>query len=67
MNILVTGGAGFVGSHICEQLLTDGHKVYVFDNFSTGKDENVQFLKDLVKTKKISINNENGRILRLRK
>ncbi len=57
MNVLVTGGAGFIGSHICERLLTDGHKVYIFDNFSTGKDENVQFLKDFVKSNNISVNN----------
>ena len=38
---LVTGGAGFIGSHICEQLLQKGHRVRVLDNFSTGKHENL--------------------------
>lgn len=38
---LVTGGAGFVGSHLTEALLRDGHRVRVIDNLSTGKRENV--------------------------
>jgi len=41
MNILVTGGAGFIGSHIVERLRADGHRVSVIDNFRTGKRENL--------------------------
>jgi|YelNatPaOPRAMG01_1025707.scaffolds.fasta_scaffold14958_2 UDP-glucose 4-epimerase len=41
MRILVTGGAGFIGSHVAEGYLNDGHKVAVLDNLSTGKKENV--------------------------
>lgn len=39
--ILVTGGAGFIGSHLCERLLGQGHHVYCLDNFFTGLEENV--------------------------
>lgn len=41
MNILVTGGAGFIGSHIVDAYLAEGHRVTVIDNLSTGKRENV--------------------------
>ncbi len=44
--ILVTGGAGFIGSHLCERLLTDGHDVVCLDNFFTGEKENILRLLD---------------------
>lgn len=41
MRILVTGGAGFIGSHLCERLLRDGHEVICLDNFFTGSKGNI--------------------------
>ena len=43
-HILVTGGAGFIGSNICESLLQNGNKVTCLDNFATGKEENINHL-----------------------
>ena len=45
MRILVTGGAGFIGSHLCERLINDGHTVTAIDNFSTGCSSNLANLK----------------------
>lgn len=41
MNYLITGGAGFIGSNLVERLISDGHRVYVVDNLSTGSIENI--------------------------
>jgi UDP-glucuronate decarboxylase len=46
MRILVTGGAGFIGSHLCERLLSDGHDVICLDNFFTGSKDNIIHLLD---------------------
>ena len=46
MKILVTGGAGFIGSHLCERLLKEGHEVLCVDNFYTGSKRNVEHLLD---------------------
>jgi UDP-glucuronate decarboxylase len=46
MRILVTGGAGFIGSHLCERLLADGHDVLCLDNFFTGRRVNIIKLLD---------------------
>ncbi|HSB60799.1 MAG TPA: GDP-mannose 4,6-dehydratase, partial [Vicinamibacteria bacterium] len=45
MKALITGGAGFVGSHLAEDLLARGDEVFVLDNLSTGSIENIEHLK----------------------
>ena len=44
MRILVTGGGGFIGSHLCDRLVLEGHKVIALDNFSTGRQSNLHNL-----------------------
>ena len=46
MDILVTGGAGFIGSHLTEALLARGDRVTILDNLSTGEARNIEHLFD---------------------
>ena len=55
MNVLVTGGAGFIGSHLADRLLVDGHKVLVIDDLSTGLKTN---LKNQEILKELNINDQ---------
>ena len=58
MKVLVTGGAGFIGSHLTERLLSAGHQVRILDNLSTGKQENLpkdyalEFIKGDIRDRK---------------
>ena len=52
MKTVVTGGAGFIGSHIVERLLKEGHYVVVVDNFSSGREENLSFIHQNASFKK---------------
>src|SRR5580765_5302156 len=44
MRILVTGGAGFLGSHLCDRLISEGHEILCLDNFFTGRKQNIAHL-----------------------
>ena len=46
MKVLVTGGAGFIGSHLVEKLISDGHDVMVLDNLVSGSLQNIAHLKN---------------------
>ena len=52
-NVIVTGGCGFIGSHLTEFLITKGFKVYIIDNLFSGKKENI------IKSKNIIFINQN--------
>ncbi|CAG1770677.1 partial UDP-N-acetylglucosamine 4-epimerase, partial [uncultured bacterium] len=52
---IVTGGAGFIGSHIADRLLREGHRVRIIDNFSTGKRENLAVLTGDLEVHEVSI------------
>ena len=47
MNILVTGGCGYIGSHTCCELLNKGHNVIIIDNLSNSKKEVVNYIKEI--------------------
>ncbi|MCA9621862.1 MAG: NAD-dependent epimerase/dehydratase family protein, partial [Myxococcales bacterium] len=45
MRVLVTGGAGFLGSHLCDRMIADGHHVVSLDDYSSGRPENLRQLE----------------------
>jgi UDP-glucose 4-epimerase len=48
MRVFITGGAGFIGSHLCDALLAQGHQVSILDNMSTGSAANIAHIKDRI-------------------
>ena len=60
MKSIITGGAGFIGSHLCEKLVDEGHEVTVLDNFSLGKKNNLKKIKNKITIVKRDIRNLNS-------
>ena len=60
MKSIITGGAGFIGSHLCERLVDAGHEVIILDNFSLGKKSNLKKVKDKITIVKRDIRNLNS-------
>ena len=57
MKSIITGGAGFIGSHLVEKLVNQGHKVLVIDNLTTGKKNNLKRVLNKIKIVKKDIRN----------
>lgn len=60
MKTIVTGGGGFIGSHLCEKLVEEGHSVTIIDNFSIGRKTNLEKIKNKVKIINRDIRNYNS-------
>jgi UDP-glucose 4-epimerase len=57
MRVFITGGAGFIGSHLCDALLAQGHQVTILDNMSTGSGANISHIKDQIEIHQGDIRN----------
>lgn len=57
MRVFITGGAGFIGSHLCDALLAQGHQVAILDNMSTGSAANISHIKDQIEIHQGDIRN----------
>jgi len=65
MKALITGGAGFIGSHLAERLLTDGEEVTIVDNLSTGRLENIQGFRSHAKLQFVQGDIRDGTLMQL--
>jgi UDP-glucose 4-epimerase len=59
MKVFITGGAGFIGSHLCDALVAEGHKVLVLDNLSTGSKNNISHLEGKIQVFQGDIRDQN--------
>ena len=59
MKVFITGGAGFIGSHLCDALVADGHEVLVLDNLSTGSKNNISHLEGKIQVFRGDIRDQN--------
>ena len=59
MKVFITGGAGFIGSHLCDALVADGHEVLVLDNLSTGSKNNISHLEGKIHVFRGDITDQN--------
>lgn len=59
MKVFITGGAGFIGSHLCDALVADGHEVIVLDNLSTGSKNNISHLEGKIQVFRGDIRDQN--------
>lgn len=60
MKVLLTGGAGFIGSHLCDAYVARGDQVLVLDDFSAGREQNIEHLKSNIHVEKLSILDKNA-------
>jgi UDP-glucose 4-epimerase len=58
MRVLITGGAGFIGSHLCDAFVSKGNDVTILDNLSTGSESNIAHLKGIIKVNQGDIRNK---------
>ena len=59
MRVFITGGAGFIGSHLCDALLTQGHRIWILDNMSTGSTSNISHIKNQIEIHQGDIRDSN--------
>ena len=58
MKVLITGGAGFIGSHLCDTLIGEGKEVTILDNLSTGSEKNIAHLRGKIRVIQGDIRNQ---------
>ena len=62
MKYLITGGAGFIGSHIAEELVNRGNEVIVYDDLSSGYEKNIAHIRGMVEFVKADVRDAEGKV-----